>query len=49
MGGELSDISPVICLFNNDIGAGLASAGSVMKGVGALGGARKALTNPGGL
>ena len=43
VGGTLTSISPVISLFNPVIGAGVASAGLVLKGVGALGDAGKAL------
>jgi hypothetical protein len=39
-GGTLTSISPVIALFNPVISAGVASAGLVLKGVGALGDAR---------
>ena len=51
VGGGLTSISPVVSLFNPVIGAGVASAGLVLKGVGALGDAGKALiargdTNP---
>jgi len=42
VGGTLTSISPVISLFNPVIGAGVASAGLVLKGVGALGDAGKA-------
>ena len=43
VGGGLAAISPVVSLFNPVIGAGFASAGMVLKGVGALGDAGKAL------
>ena len=43
VGGTLTSISPVISLFNPVIGAGVASAGLILKGVGALGHAGKAL------
>ena len=43
VGGGLTSISPVVSLFNPVIGAGVASAGMVLKGVGALGDAGKAL------
>jgi len=42
VGGGLASISPVISMFNPVIGAGVASAGMVLKGVGALGDAGKA-------
>jgi len=47
VGGTLTSISPVISLFNPVIGAGVASAGVVLKGVGALGDAGKALMTRG--
>ena len=37
VGGTLITISPVVSLFNPVIGSGVASAGLVMKGIGALG------------
>jgi len=43
VGGGLAAISPVVSLFNPVIGAGVASAGMVLKSVGALGDAKKAL------
>ena len=43
VGGGLTSISFVVSLFNPVIGAGVASAGMVLKGVGALGDAGKAL------
>ncbi len=43
VGSGLTSISPVVSLFNPVIGAGVASAGMVLKGVGALGDAGKAL------
>jgi len=43
VGGSLAAISPVASLFNLVIGAGVASAGMVLKGVGALGDAGKPL------
>jgi len=43
----LTSISPVFSLFNPVIGAGVASAGLVLKGVGALGDAGKALMTRG--
>ena len=36
VGGALTTISPVVSLFNPVIGSGVASAGLVMKGIGAL-------------
>ena len=47
VGVTLTSISPVISLFNPVIGAGFASAGLVLKGVGALGDAGKALMTRG--
>ena len=47
VGGTLTSISPVISLFNPVIGAGVASAGLVLKGVGALGDAGKAMMRGG--
>ena len=47
VGGTLTSISPVISLFNPVIGAGVASAGLVLKGVGALGDAGQALMGRG--
>ena len=49
VGGELAAISPVVSLFNLVINVGAASAGMVLKGVGALGDAEKTLNSPGGL
>ena len=46
-GGGLASISYVVSLFNHVMGAGIASAGMVLKDVGALGDAGKALI-PGG-
>ena len=43
VGNELIAISPFVPLFNPVNGAGVASAGRVLKGIGALGNARKAL------
>ena len=43
VGGGLTSISPIVSLINLVIGAGVASAGMVLKGVGALGDAGKAL------
>ena len=43
VGGGLAAISPVVSLFNPVMGAGVASAGMVLKGIGALGDAGKAL------
>ncbi len=47
VGGTLTYISPVISLYNPVIGTGVASAGLVLKGVGALGDAGKALMTRG--
>ncbi len=47
VGGTLTSISPVISLLNPVIGAGVASAGLVLKSVGALGDAGKALMTRG--
>jgi hypothetical protein len=47
VGGALTAISPAAAYFNPAIGAGLASAGMVMKGVGALGDAGKAIMRGG--
>ncbi len=43
VGGALTDISPAFAHLNPTIGAGMASAGMVLKGVGALGDAGKAM------
>ena len=43
-GGALTSISPVVSLFNPVIGSSVASAGLVMKGIGALGAARTAMS-----
>ena len=47
VGGALTAISPAVAHFNPTIGAGLASAGMVLKGVGALGDAGKAMLTRG--
>ena len=47
MGGALTAISPAVSHFNPSIGAGVASAGMVLKGVGALGDAGKAMMRGG--
>jgi len=47
LGGTLTSISPVVSLFNPVIGVGVASAGLVLEGVGALGDAGKALMTRG--
>ena len=47
VGGALTTISPVVSLFNPVIGSGVASAGLVMKGIGALGNAGKAMLTRG--
>ncbi len=49
LGGTLASISPIISLFNPAIGTGVASAGLVLKSVGALGNAGKALFTHGEL
>ncbi len=43
MGGALTAISPAVANFNPAIGAGVASAGMVLRGVGALGNAGQAM------
>ncbi len=43
LGGALTAIIPVVAHFNLAVGAGVASAGMVLKGVGALGDTGKAL------
>ncbi len=48
VGGALTAISPAVAHFNPTIGTGLASAGMVMKGIGALGDAGKAMMRGGG-
>jgi len=45
-GKTVTSISPVVSLFNPVIGAGVASAGLVLKGIGALGDATKATDGP---
>jgi hypothetical protein len=47
VGGALTAISPAVSHFNPSIGAGVASAGMVLKGVGALGDAGKAMMRGG--
>ena len=47
VGGALTAISPAVAHFNPAIGAGMASAGMVLKGVGALGDAGKAMMTGG--
>ena len=47
VGGALTAISPAVSHFNPVLGAGVASAGMVMKGVGALGDAGKAILRGG--
>ena len=47
VGGALTAISPAVAYFNPAIGAGVASAGMVLKGVGALGDAGKAMMRGG--
>ena len=47
VGGGLAAISAVVSLFNPDLGAGVACAGIVLKGLGALGDAGKALITRG--
>ncbi len=47
VGGTLTSISHVIFILNSVTGAGVASAGLVLKGVGALGDAGKALMTRG--
>jgi hypothetical protein len=47
VGGTLTSISPIIFLYNPIIGADVASAGLVLKGVGAMGDAGKALMTNG--
>jgi len=48
VGGGLATISPIASLFIPVIGVGVVSAGMVLKGVGALGDAGKALITRGG-
>ena len=47
VGGGLTAISPAISYFNPALGSGVASAGMVLKGVGALGDAWKAIMRGG--
>jgi hypothetical protein len=47
VGGALTAISPAVAHFNSVLGAGLASAGMDMKGVGALGNAGNAIMRGG--
>ena len=47
VGGALTAISPAVAYFNPAIGAGVASAGMVLRGVGALGDAGKAMMRGG--
>ena len=47
MGGGLVAISPAVAHFDPTIGAGIASVGMVLKGVGALGDAGKAVMRGG--
>ncbi len=47
VGGALTAISPAVAHFNTVLGAGIASAGMVMRGVGALGDAGKAIMRGG--
>ena len=47
VGGAMITISPVVSLFNPVIGSGVASAGLVMKNIGALGDAGKAMLTRG--
>ena len=47
MGGALTAISPAVAYFNSAIGAVVASAGMVLRGVGALGDAGKAMMRGG--
>ncbi len=47
VGGALTAISPAVSHFNPSIDAGVASAGMVLKGVGALGDAGKAMMRGG--
>ncbi len=47
VGGALTAISPAVAHFNPVLGAGVASAGMVMRGVGALGDAEKAIVRGG--
>jgi hypothetical protein len=47
VGGAQTTISPVVSLFNPVIGPSVASAGLVMKGIGAMGDAGKAMLTRG--
>ncbi len=47
VGGALTAVSPAVSHFSPAIGAGVASAGMVLKGVGALGDAGKAMLTRG--
>ncbi len=47
--GVLTAINPAITLFNSTIGAGMASAGVILKDFRAQGGARKSMMIDGGL
>ena len=47
VGGALTAVSPAVSHFSPAIGAGVASAGLVLKGVGALGDAGKAMLTRG--
>jgi hypothetical protein len=47
MGSVLTPISPAVAYFSPSIGAGTASAGMVLRGVGALKDARKAMIRGG--
>ncbi len=49
VGGTLTAISPTVAHFNPVLGAGVASAGMIMKGVGALGDAGQAIMRGGNL
>ena len=47
VGGAMTAICPAVARFNPTIGDGLASAGMIIKGVGALGNAGKAMMKGG--
>jgi hypothetical protein len=47
VGGTLTAISPAVSHFNPVLGAGVASAGMIMKGVGVLGDAGKSIMRGG--
>jgi hypothetical protein len=47
VGGALTAVSPAVSHFSPVIGAGVASAGLILKGVGALGDAEKAMLTRG--